>query len=171
MDLVNQLRYGVGFGEDKSGRRPVVKLLTDSKPDFNYNDNYSENSSWYFLTFKPYNDQYNKNKAWYEFKGIDYVRKLLPKGKYLITRETESTKIHINVLISTETDLKTWHDKAGRKYKIWCNRLADQVHDCVTIYDYITKESQTRTFNKFLDYIVYNGPKKRNSQTPVPGDA
>lgn len=138
-----------------------VKLTTNNtiyeRPDFNYNDSYAHFSRWWFLTFKPYNDSYQKDTTWYQKKGLDYVRKLLPKGRYLITREIDSEKVHINVLISTDKDLKDWHDKAGRKYKIWCKPLDDQCHDRVTIYDYITKEALTRPFEKYSDYIIYYG--------------
>lgn len=119
-----------------------------------YRDSYNQDSEWYSLTFKPFNRAFDKDPQWFTNKSLDAVRKRLPRGIKIITLETEATKPHINVLISTDIDMVAkFHDKnILHKYKVWCEPTQDKKW----WFDYIFKESKNRPFESLKDYYIYN---------------
>lgn len=114
---------------------------------------YERPHKWYFLTFTPFNSTYTKNLDFYTNKCLDHCRKKLGKVEaYIITREIKATKIHINVLCVTKRDLsKELHKAKTNRYFIYCEECRDRNH-CL---DYILKESKTRYFKQYVDYVSH----------------
>lgn len=120
----------------------------------NLRDSYNQESKWYCLTFKPFNKAYDKDSDWFSNSALQAVRKKLPRGIQILTREVEATKVHINALISTDMDMVTkFHNKTIlNKFKCWCIESTDKQG----WFDYIFKESRNRQFIKLKDYYIYN---------------
>lgn len=117
---------------------------------------------WFYVCFKPFNKAYGKDPNWFAYKGLDKCRKFFKKPEVLLmTREIDAAKIHINALVCTKEDL-TRHDQAiySNKYKVSVF-LCDTTLYKQNVSTYIRKESMTRTFERYLDYYIYN----RNSST------
>lgn len=112
--------------------------------------------NWYLLVFKPFNDSYERCLNWYLFKGIDQCRKKLGRCEsYLMTREIDSTKVHVNAVACTSFDLTLYHNKNYcNKYKMHVQQLLSPF-DREKAVDYIIKESSTRPWREYLDYIEY----------------
>lgn len=111
--------------------------------------------SWYFLTFKPFDKHYERDLEFYTRKGLDHCRKKIGKVKaYIITREIQATKIHINVLCVTDRNLLKLHEKKTNKYFIHCQALGRSQRDRDHVLGYILKESKTRFFRNFDDYVI-----------------
>ena len=108
---------------------------------------------WFFLTFKPFNSTYDTNYSFYQNKCIDHCRKKLGKVEaYIITRETEAIKTHVNILCVTTRALDVeLHQKKTNRYYIYCQEAICR-HDCLK---YILKESKTRYFIKYIDYVFH----------------
>lgn len=116
-----------------------------------------EGSKWYFVCFKPFNKAYEKNKEWFAIKGLDHCRKLFKRPQaYLLTRETDATKVHINALVCTSQDVTSLHETSYcNKYKLHAVELLTK-GDRRRILTYITKEMVSRTFIKYLDFLTYS---------------
>lgn len=114
-----------------------------------------EDLKCYYVTFKPLKIPYAKDKEWFEFKGIDKCRKTLNEQHYYITREINASKVHINMVVYSSKDLvHMLHEKPRlNKYFMSCSLIEDK-HGREKVVNYITKESKTRVFKKYLDYIV-----------------
>lgn len=113
-----------------------------------------EETNWYLVVFKPYDKAYEKDKDWFAVKGLDSCRKLFKKPEaYILTREVNASKIHVNAIVATKIDMSYKHDKTYcNRYKIHVSQLR-HVSDRISALDYITKESKDRTFVKYLDYL------------------
>jgi len=87
---------------------------------------------------------------------IDHVRKKI--GKYnqiIITREIMATKVHYNVLVSTDKDLSLLNDKQDSRFYIYSKVVKNE--DVNRVHQYIIKESKKRYFKciqKPLDIFV-----------------
>lgn len=122
-----------------------LRYITDRSYELPY--------KWFFLTFKPFNSTYEKNHEFYQKKGIDHIRKKLGKVEaYIITKEIQAEKTHINVLCVSKRDLpKELHGKKTNRYYIYCQECINR-HDSL---NYILKESKTRYFNEYEDYTSH----------------
>lgn len=114
-----------------------------------------EDHKCFFIVFKPYNKAYADDKEWFEFKGMDRIRKSINEQHYFITREVDSAKIHINMVVYSQKDLVSLlHEKSRlNKYFMSCSELKTK-GDRERVVNYITKESTTRQFRKYLDYQI-----------------
>jgi len=114
---------------------------------------YPDPLGWYYLTFKPMDKPYETDFEWFKLKQLHKVYdKFRPLCKIMwLTRETEETKIHINLLIYSEHDLTDWHEKIFfNRSKVWCKQIP-----CIhrfTVFKYIHKEAKIREFKYNLDY-------------------
>lgn len=120
---------------------------------------------WYFLTFKPLDIPYAEDKKWFETKAIrKYYDKFRPKAKMMwLTRETESSKIHVNMLIYSTEDLSKFHDKIlFHKVKVYSNKIV--YTDRYKIWDYIFKEAKDREFYYSVDYKFFD--REEITRTP-----
>ncbi len=115
---------------------------------------YEKPFKWYFLTFKPFNSTYHDNYGWYQNKCLDHCRKKLGKVEaYIMSRETEATKTHVNILCVTSRDLEQeLMDKKTNRYYIYCKESICR-HDCLR---YIFKESKSRNFKQYKDYVFHS---------------
>lgn len=113
-----------------------------------------ENSTWYYVVFKPFNKTYTKMLDWYTIKGLDSCRKYFKKPEvYILTREIDAEKIHINALVCTRTppvDGSVYNNK----YKLHVSELST-LGDRMRVLTYVTKEFYNRSFYQYLDYL-YN---------------
>lgn len=112
---------------------------------------------WYFIIWKPYDRAYKKHgKDWYLVKGMASCRRKLKKPEaYLLTREMNAAKVHINGLVATHQNLALLHEKDHcNKYKIYCQQLHTKA-DVQNVLTYITKEESSRQFIKYLDYTLF----------------
>jgi len=111
---------------------------------------YKQHLCCYLLTFKPYDHNYDPDKD-----GMEIVRKLISKNvteDYVITRETQATKIHFNAMVySWDCTLEAkLNNKATKHYKIYCKGFP--IDDRVIVWNYIFKEARQRLFKHRLDY-------------------
>lgn len=118
---------------------------------------YEKPHVWYFLVFKPYDRAYNKDPAWFQVKGLDRCRKILKRqAVHILTRETDATKTHINMVCCTDQDILVFHEKdLANKYKIHAQVLKDYA-DRENATTYMFKEELKRPFINYLDYIKYS---------------
>lgn len=114
---------------------------------------YERPHKWFFLTFKPFNSTYDDNFDFYQNKCLDHCRKKLGNvDAYIITRETKATKTHVNILCVTTRALGNELNEAKtNRYYIYCKEARCR-HDCLR---YILKESKTRYFKKYIDYVFH----------------
>lgn len=117
---------------------------------------YEKPNKWYYLVFKPFDRAYARDIDFFKVKGLDKCRKILKHPtSYIITREIEANKVHINMIVCTQEDLS---QKDGSnycsKYKIFARELKS-TGDRLRVLDYITKEASVRSFTKYLDYLIY----------------
>lgn len=111
-----------------------------------------EGKQWYFVVFKPFNKSYNKCPDWYAIKGIDSCRKYFKRpSAYILTRETEAEKVHINALVCSENPPEEGA-VYNNKYKLHVDILPT-LGDRLRVLTYILKEFPNRTFSQYLDYI------------------
>lgn len=117
---------------------------------------YEDPVKWYFIVFKPYNAPYERDPDFFKVKGLDKCRKLLKAPQaYILTRETDSSKVHVNMLVATSQELLHRHDQSYcSKYKLHVEQL-DTLGARRRVLAYIIKESKKRTFIKYLDYLHY----------------
>lgn len=110
---------------------------------------------WYFIVYAPYDKSYAKDPEWYQVKALDYCRQKLRQAKaYVLTRETEANKTHINALVCSSFDYNTLHGKTlAHKFKRHVTELKTPA-DRHNVLRYIQKESAKRSFIKYLDYIT-----------------
>lgn len=117
---------------------------------------YEEPDKWYLVVFKPFNKTYSKWLEWYTFKGLDNCRKYFKRPTaYIMTREIEAQKVHINALVCTSTppvDGVVYNNK----YKVYVSELST-LGDRRRVLAYITKEFRNRPYNLYLDYLY--GPR------------
>lgn len=115
-----------------------------------------ESMKCYYLVFKPLNRPYEIDPEWFKFKSLDRCRKLLKCSDYFLTREINATKVHINALVySTRDMVNEFHEKTRlNKFFIHCEELKTKEHRD-NVLNYITKESSTREFLKYRDYISH----------------
>lgn len=114
---------------------------------------YERPNEWYFLTFKPFNKNYERDLDWYTTKGLDHCRKRVGKVKaYIMTREIKATKVHINMIVVTDRPLSDeLHEKQTNRYFIYCQKCINRFDT----FEYIIKESKSRYFNKYVDYVFH----------------
>lgn len=113
---------------------------------------YEDNLKWYFVVFKPFNKPYLKDPDWFAVKGLDNCRQHFKKpSAYILTREIEAEKIHINALVCTSTP--PIHDSVyNNKYKLHVKLLLTII-DRQSVLTYITKEFHNKTPLRYLDYL------------------
>lgn len=118
---------------------------------------YERPIEWFLIVFKPYDKPYAKDPAFYAVKGIDKCRKLFKRPQaYILTRETQAQKVHVNAIVATDQDLLKYHDQSYcSKYKTHV-QLLNSLADRQRALAYITKEGTSRTFTKYLDYLIYS---------------
>lgn len=116
-----------------------------------------ENQKWYLVVFKPYNKPYEKDPQWFEYKAVDKATKWCKTkcSAYFVTREKDSTKVHGNAVCVSSINLhEKYHEKtAYNKYKIYVTELPN-LGDRIRALNYITKESNTRSYKLYLDYYM-----------------
>lgn len=113
---------------------------------------YENPIKWYFVVFKPYNQTYSKKYDWYQSKGIDWCRKLVKAKGYIYTRELLADKTHINAIIASDSP-PSHNSDLGNKYKLYVTELFSRP-DRERVLNYITKESLSRPYIKWQDYII-----------------
>lgn len=114
-----------------------------------------EVGKWYFVVAKPFDNTYNSSIEWYRHKGLDAIRKKLGKcNAYIGTKEVNSQKVHVNYVVNT-VELPFVHGCNTHKYKLYVSELKT-LGDRTRCLDYILKESNTRTFEEYSDYIVWS---------------
>lgn len=119
------------------------------------NRTYEEPFRWYFLTFKPFDKPYEKDPVFYHKKGLEHCRKKVGKTEaYFYTREIKASKVHINALVLSSSDLSILHEKQTNKYFIYSVQIPNM--DRFKVFDYIFKESRERYFNKYIDFAIYS---------------
>lgn len=122
---------------------------------------YPNVTSWYYLTFKPMDKPYQEDYDWFRLKQIKKVYdKFRPLCQIMwLTRETQETKIHINLLIYSDHDLSSWNDKIfHNKCKVWCKQIP--CIDRFAVFKYIFKEAKTRDYPHGLDYKFFDRLEK-----------
>lgn len=149
----------------------IQRYSKDSNQIGNYNELYEEyrlplsrtywSKGWYFLTFKPFNKTYEEDPSWYNEKLIRKVYdRFRPMAKLMwLTRETEATKTHVNLLIYTDKDISKYNDSIFfNKAKVFCVGIVAQ--DRFNIFNYIFKESKNRWFYYHTDYKYFDREEK-----------
>ncbi len=108
---------------------------------------------WYYLTFKPFNKNYERDMDFYKTKGLDHCRKKVGKVKaYIMTKEIKAAKVHINMIVVTDRPLSAeLHEKQTNKYFIYCQKCINRFDT----FEYIIKESKSRYFKKYEDYVFH----------------
>lgn len=108
----------------------------------------------YYLVAVPLCAKYEKNKALYTNKCLDLVRKSFKDPEdYVLTREVNATKVHVNVLIWTKEDVvKRFHQKVVGKYGYHV-QVVPHISDRIRVMEYMFKEAKTRNFYKYIDYV------------------
>lgn len=147
-----------GKGEDRAGGA-VVEAMTNW---YHLMEGIVENTyelpvQWYLVIFKPYNRPYERDPDFFKVKGLDKCRKLFRKPQaYVVTREVEAEKVHVNAIVATAQQLENLHDQSYcSKYKLHV-QILHSLGDRRRALAYITKEHKMRTFTKYLDYISYS---------------
>lgn len=117
---------------------------------------YEHPYKWYYVVFKPYNSSYEKDPDWYKVKGLGSCRRSFKTPKAIImTREIVASKVHINVLVCTSSDVILRHEKDyNNKYKLHVSLLLTQA-DRQNVLTYLWKEALNREFVRYLDYITF----------------
>lgn len=146
-----------GKGEDRA-TEGVVEAITqwEHLMEAIIRRSYERPIQWYYIVFKPYNAPYGRDPDFFKVKGLDKCRKILRAPQaYILTRETDAEKVHVNMLVATSQDLLSLHDQSYcSKYKLSVQSLRT-LGDRRRVLTYLLKESKTRTFIKYLDYIHY----------------
>jgi hypothetical protein len=108
--------------------------------------------NWYYLVFVPYDKNYDET-----YNALDFIRTRYCKGspglQYVCTRE-KASKVHWNLLISTDYDMLQFHMKPTRRFKLYVQAVKPGEH--VTVYNYITKDYYSNFSTNwvlFVDYI------------------
>lgn len=128
----------------------IMERLTDRT--------YEKPFSWYFVVFKPFDKTYEEHYDWYQHKGLDACRKVFKDYSVLIlTKEKNAAKTHVNALVCTSSPPKD--GKNTHKYKLSVHELAN-IGDRRATLSYILKESRTRPFEQYADYIYIDRNKK-----------
>lgn len=133
-------------------------------------DGYEHPYKLYFMVAQPFNKKYHVNYDWYNStKAIDYLRKLWKGDMYVITRETEATQTHFNLLIWSKDDLKKYHQKARGKFGYYVEEVTNMY--CPDVRDrilkYMIKESHQRKFRHGIDYLYGYSNLKKSRKSPV----
>lgn len=123
-----------------------------------------EEGSWYFIVFAPFNAAYAKDTTYFNTKGMNRVNDLFRKDMKIdacmLTKEINATKVHINALVHSQSDLSKLHLKhCYNRYNMFVSILPT-LSDRKNVLHYILKEEQERTFTKYVDYIQWNRPSK-----------
>lgn len=115
--------------------------------------------SWYYVTFKPFNDSYQAHEQRYQnCLGIvsDYCRTKADLG--ILSRETISSKTHVNAILVSCNDLLRLHGtnitKRGLKYKLHVDLLLTYP-DRHRVLMYMFKESKERQFILYTDHMSF----------------
>ncbi len=134
----------------------IVQRKTKYVP-YMYRSHSESESIFYFVVFKPLNLPYLKDTSWFKYKGMDKCRQKMPSGSFLVlTKETQSTKVHVNALIHTNVDMTTFNGKiCFHKYKMYVTEVTDDRKDRLRVLSYMFKENESRPFNKYRDYLEY----------------
>lgn len=135
----------------KAGALPITDTIKWEPLNRSY-----EGCKWFMVVFKPYNKPYLKDPEWYYNYAVDKGRKWAYRlGKaFYVTREIDATKVHVNVLICSGSDLMRYHDKTVyNKYRLHVSEL-DTLGDRQRVLAYITKESKDRSFKLYSDYYA-----------------
>lgn len=111
----------------------------------------------YYLVINPYEEVYKKEINFFQSKRfLDSVQKYI-KGKfdpiyYVITREINATRIHINVYMVCPRPITLKVGSVNHRYGLWF-RVIDTFHETRSdILKYMFKENKTRPFEQYLDY-------------------
>lgn len=112
---------------------------------------------WHLVVFSPINKAYIKDPDFFKVKGLDKCRAMFKRPQaYIMTREIlDCEKVHVNALVCTDQDLSL------RNNLIYCNKYFVHVQPLPLFADrdralsYITKETDKRSFTKYLDYLTY----------------
>lgn len=113
------------------------RVLTDRTYELPYR--------WYFITFAPFNKNYERDIEWYKTKGFDHCRKKVGKmEQYIMTRETNASKVHINIVCVVDRELRLTNTN---RYSVYCEPCIDRRK----AVEYILKESKKRYFENYID--------------------
>jgi len=116
---------------------------------------YEQPCRWFLVTFKPFSKNYEKDLIFYKYGCMDHCRKKLGRdiSCYVMTREIDATKVHVNILCCTKRDLESeLHDKKTNRYYIYAQECNNR-HDT---FEYIIKESHTRVMHSKIDYQTFS---------------
>lgn len=155
--IVSKIQDGANIYNTDNFIMPKYNLMSDynkvlSELHYITDRSYEHPYRWFFLTFKPFNKTYSKYHDFYQKKGLDHCRLYIRKHvkSYIMTKEIDATKTHINALVVSDKDLLSLlHEDKTNKYFIFCEECIDR-HNTLK---YIIKESHTRYFYKFKDYV------------------
>jgi len=114
---------------------------------------------WFYIVAKPYDKHYVAKAKLYQKDCMDYIRKKLIKKynilSYFMTKETEATKTHVNILCTSTEDLSLLDGAQARFYYTvqeidTCDHMDKNL---INILIYCIKESKTRKFSRHSDFI------------------
>lgn len=115
----------------------------------------------WFIVASPYNRNYNKKQRFYQRNCFDYLRKYfdlrLPQ-KYLMTKEVNAAKTHVNILIidyDSETDWFLYDNINTPNYRYSVQEVDDR-QNSERVLAYMIKESHERRFSKYSDFVYNN---------------
>jgi len=150
-------RDAVGKSEGCTNR-DIFKQFKESIEDT------EEDYTFYLLTFCPLNSNYNP-----EYNAIDYIRRHYTSSSnyYLITKEVMETKVHYNLLISSNNTMLVHHGKRASKFYIHAKEI--KLNEQLRVFKYITKEyyEQKLLWKPYKDYLYYiytNGLHQKNQK-------
>jgi len=145
------------LSDDEDYIRPVHRLFGNYRhvqAEVNHlvQRSYEKPFKWYYLTFAPFNKNYEKDIKFYLNDGFRHATKKIGKVEcFIITREINAKKVHLNVLCCSDQSLEKLHQMKTNKYSIHCQELPGP-RDRRLVLEYILKESKSRYFHEHLDY-------------------
>lgn len=116
---------------------------------------FTDELRWFYIVAKPYDKFYVAKAKLYQKDCMNYIRKKYPFSSYFMTKETEATKTHVNILCSSLEDLNLLDGAKARFYYTvqeidLCGNFDNNL---INILRYMIKESKTRQFNRHSDFI------------------
>lgn len=119
-----------------------------------------EDGRWYFIVFAPFNKAYARECNYFDTKGIhrinDMFRKESKTDCCMLTKEKNSTKVHVNALVHSQKDLTQLHlSSYCNRYNMFVSILPTQF-DRENVMRYILKEQSERPFIRYVDYIQWS---------------
>lgn len=118
-----------------------------------------EGKDWYYLVSKPFDASYKNDQDWFTSESYaDNTATLLyridSEMDFLIVKEKNAIKHHLNVLISSDVDMIKHHDKNKYRARWHINKLSS-IGDRTQVLKYILKEAKIRYFREDIDYWKY----------------